>query len=71
MATYRVRHRRSGRCYHLRANTPGEAIERLTLALADLEGEGAWEAVPDADRDDVIGGIVLDEAGRPIRSLDA
>lgn len=71
MTTYCVSHRRSGRSYHLRASTSKEAIERVTLVLADLGGMEAWEAVPEADRDDIPHGSVLDDAGRPVRSLEA
>jgi len=56
--------------YFLEAKSPEEAIEIVTLRLADLEGMKAWHAEPDLPKFSVPHGVVVDHEGAPIKSME-
>lgn len=68
---YRVSRSRDPReTYFLRAMSSHEAIEIVTLRLADLTGIEAWRADPAAPAFDIPHGLVVDHEGAPIKSME-
>lgn len=72
MTIFRVTHKMSAvTCYYTHARSAAEAIERVTLALGDLEGASAWTA-EEAEPDFVLAKHgVFDHSGARIKTLDA
>lgn len=72
MTVFRVTHEKStATSYYTHARSAAEAIERVTLAVGDVEGASAWtaeEAEPDFE---MAKHGIFDASGARIKTLDA
>ncbi len=64
------RHANAEDRYFVNAESAVEAIEKVTLRLADLEGVGAWTAIQTKSPFEFHRGDVVDGSGKPIKSVD-
>lgn len=64
------RHANAKDRYFVNAQSDAEAIEKVTLRLADLEGVEAWTAVQAKPPFEFHPGDVVDGSGKPIKSVD-
>lgn len=70
METFQVkRHANKNDRYFVVAASADEAIEKVTLRLADLEGKEAWSAAQTRPPFDFNPGEVVDGSGRPVKSV--
>ena len=67
MIPYEIRDKAGDDRFYALAVSPEEAIERVTLSLADARGADAWEATPASPALTLVEGVVFDASGRPIR----
>ena len=70
MEAYRVEHMARGVRYYVLAKTAAQAIEIVTLRLGDPEGSSAWKATPGEAPPNLRRGVVIDEQGKPIQSME-
>lgn len=69
--TFQVhRHANKGDRYFVVADSADEAIEKVTLRLADLEGKKAWSATIAKPPFEFRTGDVVDGAGHPVKGVD-
>ncbi len=70
MTVIRVRHKSSAAaCYYTHAQSAAEAVERVTLALGDVEGLKAWDAEPNMPAFEVAERGVFDRSGARVIRL--
>lgn len=69
MQSYQVRHRQSGDTFYVLAENPTQAIEKVTLQIADMEGVDAWTAAPATPPSKLERGCVLDKEGKPVKTM--
>ena len=69
MQSYQVRHRQSGDTFYVLAENPTQAIEKVTLQIAAMEGVDAWPAAPATPPSKLERGCVLDKEGKPVKTM--